>query len=159
VFLFRTMSFNGSEMGSVHSVNLKTVYIGEVADPAFNLHHEFVGILFEKFRARISDADFTARNPAGYVYLGSQAAFAQGKTSMKFDPMLYPRGFLCEFAEMSLMADFMSFGENLFLNKAIFWNAVAGSEPLRYKTDYVIAFYRGLRAEFTEDWFRALPAH
>jgi hypothetical protein len=157
VYVFKKMLFNNSEMGSVHSSQVNSILIGNVESPGTNLHHELAGIFYEKHRSAIDEAEFTKNNPAGFRYIGFEAAFKEKKTSLKLNPSLYKDGFLCDFGKADMMADFMSFAENLFMNKTIFWEAVGANPNLQYKMKYVIGIYGQFYTGYGEDLFKSLP--
>lgn len=112
------------------------------------IHHEFSHrlLMFEP-----KPFDFKSWKAQNSINYGSIKSF-----NRVFNPELYSKGFINKYAVSNKHEDFASFAENIFINKKVFWKAIADYAPLRKKFEIICAYYEALDPSMNRDYFLKL---
>lgn len=118
-------------------------------------HSEFSHVLYEKYTNLFKEDEWKNNNPEDFEYFYDFGAEAlQSETaSLEFDPKLYEKGFLFQYAQATLEEDMASIAENLFLNDGTFWDIYNQYPRIKAKADLLIEFYNTLNKTFTKEYF------
>ncbi len=74
----------------------------------------------------------------------------------RFNPELYSKGFLHEYAVTNKLEDFTSFAEHIFMKDSEFWEAVNTNEKLYKKFELTCDFYESLDPKMNKEYFLEL---